>query len=171
MKIPHQRHKVQAAPKKVPKKKDEQIEKVEPKTVREAAAEKMPDMLKDAGAARQQSIKLDGVAYAGDLAKELLGLAEELEGLYQSMQKALKGQDDTIVCDLLEKLKDKEEANEKAKAGRLGRPPYSVDLHFLMNFVCFSQFEKKRTFLIRDPTIGMNFVFPNHPLRPYKFHL
>ena len=94
------------------------MEKVGPKTVRELAVEKMPDMLKDAG----QSIKLDGVAYAGDLAKELLSLAEELEGLYQSMQKALKGKDEAIISNLLEKVKAKEDANEKAKAG-LGRLP------------------------------------------------
>ena len=119
----NQPHQVQAAPKKAPKKKEEQTEKVEPKTVREIAAEKMPEMLKDAGAARQQSIKLNGVAYAGDLAKELLGLAQEIEGLYQPIQKALKGKDDNVISSLLEKLKSKEEANEKAKAGRLGYPP------------------------------------------------
>ena len=90
--------------------------------MRELAAEKMPDMLKDAGSARQQSIKLDGVAYAGDLAKELLNLAEELEGLYQSLQKALKGKNDPVIYGLLQKVKAQEEANEKAKAG-LGRFP------------------------------------------------
>ena len=86
--------------------------------MKDLATDKMLDLLKSASTARQQSIKLNGVQYAGGLAKELLGYAESFEEIYKKLQDALqnKAKEATLI-QLLTEAKDKEDANEKAKAG------------------------------------------------------
>ena len=89
---------------------------MQPKTLREVALEKLSDMLKDAGGARQQSIKLKGIDYAGNLADELLQFATSLENVYGELQQALKEEDGDKVTSILADIKLKEEAGAKAKA-------------------------------------------------------
>ena len=110
---------VQAAAKKRAKGKggDEKSEKAEPKTLLDVAADMMPDMLKDASSARQQSIKLRGVEFAGDLAQKLLTFATDLESLYQNLQVAVNNKDDDEITLVLGETKVKKEAGEKCKAG------------------------------------------------------
>eukprot|EP00438_Fugacium_kawagutii_P031805 Skav203276 [mRNA] locus=scaffold324:104017:104295:+ [translate_table: standard] len=88
----------------------------------ELALDHLPEMLKTAGNARSQSIKLSGVNFAGDLAKQLLTFAEELEGLFKELRDAVGDKDEPKVIQVLSEIKSKEEAGEKAKASGVGTP-------------------------------------------------
>lgn len=81
------------------------------------AKEKMPELLKNSGQARQQSIKLGGLPFANDLSKNLLDLAIALEGLYEAMRDAVTAENERLVQKLIHRMEAKEAECEKAKAG------------------------------------------------------
>lgn len=54
----------------------------------------MGDLLKAAGVARGQSIKLSMEVYGKDLSQELLKHAQEAEALFKHLQKAVNGGDE-----------------------------------------------------------------------------
>lgn len=112
---------VQAPPKRKTTKDDP--ERVEPKTTKELAESHMSDMLKSAGNARSQSIKLSLVAYGKDLADELLQYAVSVESLFKKMQKAVVDGDKKNLAKLLEEAKNKDAQGEKAKAWFQGSTP------------------------------------------------
>ena len=76
----------------------------------------MAEMLKNAGNARGQSIKLSNCPYGKDLAKELLDWAEGVETLFKEMQQAIDLKDMGLLQSLYVQAKEKEEQGEKAKA-------------------------------------------------------
>ena len=99
-----------------PKASKEKTEKATPKTVKEMAEEHMAEMLKNAGNARGQSIKLSNCPYGKALAKELLDWAEKVETLFKEMQQAIDLKDMGLLQSLYIQAKEKEEEGEKAKA-------------------------------------------------------
>lgn len=99
-----------------PKPSKEKTQKATPKTVKEMAEEHMAEMLKNAGNARGQSIKLSNCPYGKALAKQLLVWAESVETLFKEMQQAIDLKDMGLLQSLFLQAKEKEEEGEKAKA-------------------------------------------------------
>lgn len=107
---------VSAAPKKAPKPKG-QSEKVTPETWEGKAQELAPILLTNAAKARTESIKLDGVKYADQLATELLGHADTLEKYYKDVKNALQNKvDEKALKALVERIIKANEFGEKAQA-------------------------------------------------------
>lgn len=110
-----------AAPKKAPKQK---TEKVTPETWEGKATELAPNLLTDAAKARTESIKLDGVKYADQLSKELLGHATTLERYYKELTTALQSNiGDKALKAIVEKCRKASEFGEKAQARIVLLPP------------------------------------------------
>ena len=108
---------VAAAPKKKPRKETTgEAEKVEPKTMSEEVEDILPDVLKSAGVSRQQAIKLTNIPYAGDLSKNLLDHAGDLEDVFKKMRAAKDDNNENLMRKLFAQLKQKEEFGDKAKA-------------------------------------------------------
>ena len=107
---------VAAAPKKKARRESGEAEKVEPKTLSEEVEEALPDVLKSAGVSRQQAIKLTNIPYAGDLSKNLLSHAGDLEELFKKLRAAKDDNNETLMRKLFAELKAKEEFGDKAKA-------------------------------------------------------
>ena len=83
---------VAAAPKKkakTDKEKEEQAEKVEPKTYLEQASDLMSSVLAEATTARRKSMALGVVNYAGELSTQLLEHAQRMEKHYKTLQTAV----------------------------------------------------------------------------------
>ena len=117
-----------AAPKKRPKKNEDEKDEVEPKSPNEELKDKMAELLSAASLARTQSVKLHDVEYAGNLCNELVEYAESLEEFFKKVQKALEQKPgDSLLVSLKRKAESKLEAGEKAKAG------FFYDAH-LMNY-------------------------------------
>ena len=106
----------QRPPKKRPKSKKEEAEKVDPETITKVAQDQLPEILKLAGSARGQSIKLSNVPYAGDLSEKLLTHAQELETLFKDLQGAVDKNDEESMQAYLDDLKSKEEFGQKIQA-------------------------------------------------------
>ena len=96
---------VAAAPKKKPRKETTgEAEKVEPKTISEEVEDILPDVLKSAGVSRQQAIKLTNIPYAGDLSKNLLDHAGDLEDLFKKMRAAKDDNNENLMRKLFAQL-------------------------------------------------------------------
>lgn len=104
--------------KKKKKEKDEKAECVVPKEPRDLAQEKLQELLTGAEKARTNSLKLSGIAYAGELSKQLLNHAMGLEEMYKQLSSDLKDASlsTSHFASWLSKIKSKEEFGEKAKA-------------------------------------------------------
>ena len=107
---------VTAAPKKKARKETTEAEKVEPKTLSEEVEDTLPAVLKSAGVSRQQAIKLTNIPYAGDLSKNLLAHAGDLEDLFKKLSAAKDDNNETLMRKLSAELKVKEDFGDKAKA-------------------------------------------------------
>lgn len=110
---------VAAAPKAASKKAKDKAEKVEPKTMAEFVDEQLPEVLKMATTARGLSIKLTGVAYAGDLSSKMLDHAVQLEKCFKDLRDAKDSGDENKMKSMMDIIQKKAEFGEKAKAGRL----------------------------------------------------
>lgn len=109
-----------AAPKKLPKKKEEKdnAEKLVPKTEKDLANEKLQDLLSGAEKARTNSLKLSGIQYAKELSGQCLKHAEDLEKMFKELTADLKAKDEPKTFrKWLRKIQEKEAFGEKAKAG------------------------------------------------------
>ena len=76
----------------------------------------MGDLLKAAGIARGQSIKLSMESYGKDLADELLKHAQDSETLFRNLQQALNGGDEKVIIKYLHEAQQQQLEGEKAKA-------------------------------------------------------
>lgn len=106
---------VQAAPK--VKSKREVSEKVEPQTYQERVNAKMAEWLQIAGKARTQSITLQSLEFADELATKLMGHALAMEKIYlrikEQLKNSMKEADYQIIY---EKMEEKLKINEKLQA-------------------------------------------------------
>ena len=112
---------VQAAPKKRPNKpadKEDKSEPVAPLTHKEKVVASLEDFLKSAGSARTQSLTLNGLEYADDLAKTMLKHANSVEAIYTEIKKAIKSQTggEKEFKTFQKKMEDKENTGKKLKA-------------------------------------------------------
>ena len=110
-------HQVTAAPKKKPKKEEDQSEELKPQSWESKASDSLGELLANAAKARTMSIKLNSVEYAGELSKQLLDHASLLETYYQDLNEALqKKSGDSVLKKLLSKIEDAEAFASKAQA-------------------------------------------------------
>ena len=83
------------------------------------AAARLPEVLAEAGKARQLSLELDGVEYAGELGSSLRRHAADTEKLYTSLKKAVNNEtdNDAYFKKIFALLDEKTKWFAKAKAG------------------------------------------------------
>ena len=86
------------------------------RTITKTTEDRLPEILKLAGSARGQSIKLTNVPYAGDLSEKLLVHAQQLETIFKDLQMALDKKDEGLMETHLDALKTKEEFGQKIQA-------------------------------------------------------
>lgn len=114
-----------AAPKKLPKKKEEKdnAEKLVPKTEKDLANEKLQDLLSGAEKARTNSLKLSGIQYAKELSGQCLKHAEDLEKMFKELTADLKAKDEpkTFVSGYT-RFRRKRLLERKRRQGSLQKP-------------------------------------------------
>lgn len=151
-----------------------------PETWEGKAQELAPILLTNAAKARTESIKLDGVKYADQLATELLGHADTLEKYYKDVKNALQNKvDEKALKALVERIIKANEFGEKAQARISSLPnltqpdskskclklgPSWIDLfngstswHQLTIWGCLDIMGWKQPFKLVSPTRPLNF--------------
>ena len=115
----------------------EASEEVVPVTMEEKLKAVLADTLKEAGVARTSAITLAGLDYADHLSDAIKKHYEDIETLYSTVQKTLKGKaSEKELGQILKKVEDKAQATKKFQARFTQSPTCGVAIATAHRFTC-----------------------------------